>query len=237
MYTALERASILGDAKLAELAISKGAKAGGPSREDVDGTPLSPLHLAARHNHPDVIRVLVKNGAPINGVGHFLGTPLSEAAFGSAQAVKVLLELGADMTITDSWGSPPAHSTAYFGDIACMRLFIAAGLDFSLRNRGSLNETILYAAVEHSTEMVKYLLGQGAGRIINLQDCEGRTALHEVVSWGKGADLVRLLLYHGADMEVKDDMGCTALDLAVERDDDSMAEALLEFKANVLDRV
>ena len=99
VFNALERAAICGDASLAELAISKGANV-----QKCNGTPL---HLAAEYDQPDVIRVLVKNGAQINTTDIYLDTPLLVAACSqSAQAVKVLLELGADMTITDVGGSP-----------------------------------------------------------------------------------------------------------------------------------
>lgn len=139
MYTALELAAVRGDASLAELAVSKGAKVA-----MLDPYSRTPLHLAAMYNRPEVIRILVKSGAHINATNASFETPLFQAAaWESVQAMKVLLELGADMTGADTF--PPAHKLAGYGEVECMSVFIDAGLDLSFRDM--LGATVLHEAV------------------------------------------------------------------------------------------
>ena len=214
-FTALQWAARYGHAPLAELVLSKGAGGGVGSEKRREPHP-TPLHLAASHNHPDVIRVLAKHGERITARTFGDNAPLHEAAIQrSAQAIKVLLELGADIASEDKWGRTPAHISAAKGDVDSMRAFIDAGLDF-FHSWGERGWTILHDAVlNQKGEMVKFLLGHGGEKLINAQDTFGMTPLHRAL-FGMLADkeIVQLLCDHGADTEMADYDGQTPLDLA-----------------------
>ncbi|MCJ0763313.1 ankyrin repeat domain-containing protein [Variovorax terrae] len=63
----------------------------------VNKTGWAPLHYAATNSHLDVMRLLLDNSAYIDAASPNGTTPLMMAAFyGSASAVKLLLEEGAD---------------------------------------------------------------------------------------------------------------------------------------------
>ena len=75
-------------------------------------------------------------------------------------------------------------------------------------------ETILggkdYGPESDTLEAVRLCLEQGAS--VNDVDANGVTALHDAVV--RGPDVVRLLLDHGATLDVKDKRGRTPLDVA-----------------------
>ncbi|GAC1601009.1 MAG: ankyrin repeat domain-containing protein [Ramlibacter sp.] len=90
-------ASLRGDLDLAKRLVERGA--------DVNKTGWTPLHYAATHGHLDIINFLLENYAYIDAESPNRTTPLMMAAmYGSAQAVKLLLDAGADPTLRNEQG-------------------------------------------------------------------------------------------------------------------------------------
>jgi uncharacterized protein len=72
---------------------------------DVNKPGWTPLHYAATRGHVDIINLLLENHAYIDASSPNGSTPLMMAAlYGTAQAVKVLLEAGADPMIKNGLG-------------------------------------------------------------------------------------------------------------------------------------
>ena len=227
--TALRWAATYGHAPLAELAMLRCAKA---DTGDPNSFWENPLHLAAMHNYPDVIRTLVKHGAPINEDDGYR-TPLHVAAVcQSLQAVRVLLELGASMKREDAWRETPAEISAHLGDVDSMRVFLDAGLDFGLKDYQG--QTILHNGVRGGKEMVEFLLERGGEKLVNERNRASQTPLHLAIR--KDAEIIKLLVRHGADTEVKDSKGRTPIDCAIEWGKDLGTRALLECGANISGR-
>ncbi|XP_048025999.1 caskin-2 isoform X5 [Megalobrama amblycephala] len=68
-----------------------------------NGRDNTPLHLAARNGHKDIIRLLLKAGIDINRTTKS-GTALHEAAlYGKTEVVKLLLEAGIDVNIRNTY--------------------------------------------------------------------------------------------------------------------------------------
>lgn len=224
--TALQWAAASGHAKLAELVISKGVETvEHPHRQ-------TPLHTAAACGHPDVIRVLVEHGMRTAVTDSTLQTPLHMAViFQSARAVRVLLELGADMTCTDKWGKSPIYYAARSGGVDIVRAFADAGLDFT--QKVARGRTILHEAVLSGEDVVECILLNGGREVINVQDPTGATPLHDALRnpWEIPNKIYRLLLYHGADTEVKDNSGHTPLDYYTPQESDRLDGMLLEHRA------
>lgn len=79
------------------------AGAGANAQEHFNHT--SPLHMAAREGHTDILRLLIKAGADIDFKNALGDTPLHSAArYGHAEAVKRLVEAGANPAATDGDG-------------------------------------------------------------------------------------------------------------------------------------
>ncbi|KAF5892827.1 caskin-2-like isoform X2, partial [Clarias magur] len=68
-----------------------------------NGRDNTPLHLAARNGHKDIIRLLLKAGIDINRITK-AGTALHEAAlYGKTDVVKLLLDAGIDVNIRNTY--------------------------------------------------------------------------------------------------------------------------------------
>ncbi|XP_066521936.1 caskin-2 [Hoplias malabaricus] len=68
-----------------------------------NGRDNTPLHLAARNGHKDIIRLLLKAGIDINRTTK-AGTSLHEAAlYGKTEVVKLLLDAGIDVNIRNTY--------------------------------------------------------------------------------------------------------------------------------------
>ncbi len=86
-----------GDLDLADQMIKKGA--------DVNKTGWTPLHYAATKGHLPLISLLIENHAYIDAESPNGSTPLMMASmYGSAEAVKLLLDEGADPLLTNQQG-------------------------------------------------------------------------------------------------------------------------------------
>lgn len=235
---ALEWAADHDDTVVAEIAISRGAKVD----KKIEGQLYcySPLHRAALSDSPNVIRILVRHGAAVDGQGTDPLTPLYLAAlFGRARAVSVLLELGAVIPLVynhDRVGLP-AHLSASKGDVDCMKAFIAGGFDFNTKGAG--RKTVLHEATNApGGKMMQYLLEQRGGRaIINTQDSQGRTPLHYAVCCECSEEKVRLLLRYGANTGIEDCDGFTPVGLARRRGMYDLDRVFLEFENNTPNQV
>lgn len=89
--TPLMYLAVVGDVKRAQALIKRGAK--------VNHLGWSPLHYAASKGHVDMVKLLIANKAIVNAPSPDGTTPLMMAAYaGSDEAVRVLLNAGADAT-------------------------------------------------------------------------------------------------------------------------------------------
>ncbi|RXN06682.1 caskin-2-like isoform X1 [Labeo rohita] len=104
--TPLDLACEFGRAKVAQLLLSSNMVASlleGDRKDGSDSNCNTPLHLAARNGHKDVIRLLLKAGIDINRTTK-AGTALHEAAlYGKTEVVRLLLENGIDVNIRNTY--------------------------------------------------------------------------------------------------------------------------------------
>ena len=84
---------------------------------------LSPLHLAAERDDPDIIDILIAAGAEVNCVDRYGATPLHYAACeGIADVTEALLRNGADINVADELGKNPLSVALKMGDIEVSQL-------------------------------------------------------------------------------------------------------------------
>ncbi|XP_041719579.2 caskin-2 isoform X7 [Coregonus clupeaformis] len=104
--TPLDLACEFGRVKVAQLLLSSNmvvALLEGDRKEPTDSGFNTPLHLAARNGHKDIIRLLLKAGIDINRATK-AGTALHEAAlYGKTEVVRQLLEAGIDVNIRNTY--------------------------------------------------------------------------------------------------------------------------------------
>jgi ankyrin repeat protein len=128
------------------------------------------------------------------------------AAFGNVEAVRRLVERGADVNAKNSFGATALVYGA--ANEAKVRLLLAHGADVNARTRQGRTPLMIAAACDGCSAVVKLLLEKGADA--NVKDTGGSTALELAASAGE-PESVRLLLAAGADAKNVSTSGMTPL--------------------------
>ncbi|XP_056221704.1 caskin-2-like isoform X2 [Seriola aureovittata] len=105
--TPLDLACEFGRLKVAQLLLSSNMVAalleGEGGHESLDSPSTTPLHLAARNGHKDIIKLLLKAGIDINRATK-AGTSLHEAAlYGKTEVVRLLLDAGVNVNMRNTY--------------------------------------------------------------------------------------------------------------------------------------
>jgi len=211
--TALIIASTMGQAKIVEALLEKGAD---PNYRDHNS--FTALHSAERDSDygedreqkaraVQTIKVLLAHGADVNARLHQEkptvrtldelelegATPLALAAeVNNLDAIKVLVEGGADPNIPTEKGTTP--------------LILSAGAGTDVQRARSIDERSM------AIETAKYLVEHGAD--VNAVGQFGWTALHAASYQGLNDD-IEFLVSKGAKMDVKDQLGQTPLSISL----------------------
>ena len=164
------------------------------------------------------------------GAGTADPPPLIEAAKGGDwEAVRALLEQGADVTATAPDGATALHWASYWDDVETAELLIRASADVSAAN--DLGATPLWiASLNGSASMVRSLLEAGADP--NAALLSGETPTMTAARTGSPR-VVEQLLAAGADPNASATRGQTALMWAASQRHSDVVGVLLEHGADV----
>ena len=131
-----------------------------------DGWSL--LHFAAQSGNVIIIETMLSKGLDIDSRGETLGlTPLMVSIiFGKLEAAKYLLEKGADESLKSTPGKISLLSIASgAGSIAAIEMLLSHGCNIDSRDGGG-DTALMRAATLGNTEVVEYLLAQGANPLL-----------------------------------------------------------------------
>ncbi len=169
----------------------------------------------------DSLRLLVELGADVNGK---TGSPRRwphdtsplwwAAHAGRLDAVKLLVELGADVHARDpNYNATPLASANYKGQ----RKVVEYLVQFA-----PICEAVRFGGLDR----VRTLLRENP-ECVNVRDDEGRTPLH-YPDWDTrhGAEIVELLIEHGADAGARDNEGRTPADQMLRNTRQDLSEVL-----------
>ena len=94
----------------------------------------TPLILAARYGHDQIVRELIRAGADVNGKSNTKRTALhwTSSWRGRSIVIKTLAEAGANLNVQDEWGVTPLMRAAYWGHGNVVVELIRAGADVSV---------------------------------------------------------------------------------------------------------
>ena len=144
------------------------------------------------------------------------------------QGLNGMLAAHANVNTKDERGITPLMYTAWVGSVEAMTLLLDHGADPNLTNNSGSTALMLAA-----TEIAKVRLLKDHGANVNLASARGRTALLLAAMNDRSADIVRLLIAAGADVNVVDGMKTTVLHAAAQGNDTETVRLLVEAGLDV----
>jgi ankyrin repeat protein len=246
--TALEYASKLGHEEAVRLLLGAGAD---PNRVNEKWNGGTALHECSGY---DAAQELIHGGAQVNQQDCIGMTPLMVAGhFERNDVVRALIKAHADLEIRDECGATALLNAAYHGKSEFLRALIKAGADIHFNNDsyGAFHSgtALILAAKRGNLDCLDKLIRSGAE--LDVQNKKGETALIKAVLFARALKgkvqegmsleaievnrvvkmvngMVKLLIDAGANTELKDTKGRTALRIA--RSMDFPSEALNALK-------
>ena len=157
--------------------------------------------------------------------------PLIQATVkGNLDAVKALLDSGADPSVAREGGLTALHIAVGENKLEIAKLLLEKGADTGSRQEAGGTPLHVAASVPFGLEYARMLIERKAD--VNAKDKKGQTPLIAAASNGF-TDIVELLLANGADKDAQYSLGGTALMAAVRFDHQETAAVLLASGANV----
>ncbi len=170
------------------------------------------LQMAAGKGELAIVKLLLDNGAAVNGIKQPDWTPLHYAAGNGHKAVvDLLLSQGAIADARTESGVTPLHLAAFNGYTVVAKTLLEAGASVNARLSGDVSS------------------GPGLRGYLPLH--AGQTPLHAAAEAGYPS-LVELLISKGADINAEDARGRTPLSYAAEARNEAMAKGLLAAHAD-----
>ncbi|MCJ1295195.1 hypothetical protein MMC34_006757 [Xylographa carneopallida] len=161
----------------------------------------TPLTTASRFGQMDVVEILLKKGASIDG-GRLDGEPilLSAAWCENTGLVDLLLQYGADVDARlQRNGATSLNEAARHGHDAMMQCLLQGGADIEAKDFNSYTP-LVWAVKESRTRAVKVLLEHGANA--NVNDDKSISVLTRAAIQGR-TDIAQLLIDKGANLEAR----------------------------------
>lgn len=190
--------------------------------------PAGQLLAAAAAGDPDGVALALRAGAGLEVRDAGGRTPLLLAAtYDHVDVARLLVALGAGPDALDGRHDTPWLVTGVTGSVPMLEVLLPAGPDLTIRNRFG-GVSVIPAAERGHVDYVRRVVQTGID--VNHVNDPGWTALLEAVVYGDGSpryqEIVRILLAAGADPGFRDANGRTALDHALARGHEGIAQAL-----------
>lgn len=191
-------------------------------------TGQTALHKAIKNGHPEVVELLLTNGADFNSSTRHRETPLIVAVrdcqSNQAEILATLLSRKVQLDSRDKTGMTALHYAVQHGDMELVELLIKHGANLNLPNLDGRHPVHLCSARGH-TEILPGLLSRC--RDMNALDLVGNTCLHLAVA-ERQMEAARLILTHKPRI-TPNSSGETPLDLALAAGQEDIAEYIQQY--------
>nr|ADD82928.1 transient receptor potential cation channel subfamily A member 1 [Python regius] len=221
-----------------KLLLSRGA-----SPNSLNKNNMAPLHWAVQYFFDDLLKIFIENDmTEINLEGESGNTAILLACYkDNPEALKLLIERGADICKANHMGTMPIHAAAFSGSKICMEMVIkqAEKLGHSpeshINSLDNARNSPLHLAVQsRDLEMIRMCIEYGAQ--VDLKQNDKCTALHFAATQG-ATEILKLMIssYTGevSLINVVDGKKETLLHRAALFDHCEMAEYLISMGAHI----
>lgn len=191
---------------------------------------MSPLSLASKHGHVEIVKLLVDSDPKCIHQYTSRLTALHVAAeWGHLAIVRFLLQAGARVNAQGHSGQLSPLHCALISKMSprrqIVKLLIESGADCSAKGPSAMTP-LHYSAKSGDVEIVKMILAKGTSDI-NSQNSDRATPILEASRAGN-LEIVQLLLENGADASIRNSEKLSALSCAVYEGHRSIVDKLLE---------
>ena len=185
-------------------------------RQHSESGANTPLCYAALCGFANLVEhLMAKHPQHVNAIDGYYMTPAVAALAGRHfQLAQLLHRNGSSVEPRGSFENTPLHSAAYYGDIEMVQVLLEYGVDVDAQNSYHCTPLTFASLGGHQNEprVARLLIEHGADPNTLDADADCMTPLHRA-SRRRRIELVRLLIEHGAIVEMKDKWGRTPLDL------------------------
>lgn len=163
------------------------------------------LHAAVKARQPDLVRLLIQKGAKVNAeTGESKVVWRYEVNFTAAPFIR--------------YSKTPLLLAAESGSVQVMQMLLDAGADPSFKSADG--NSLLHVAAHSKPDALAFAIKLQPD--VNLQNALGQTALHRLLNLGTDketssadiATMLRLLADTGVRIDIEDQAGLTALEIA-----------------------
>lgn len=187
--TALHLAAKRGSVQCAKLLLRAGAD---PS--DLTNDETTPLFLAVESGCEDLVRLLLKFKAKVNGPHSCSGwNPLHQASLMErTDLIQLLLENGVDKECEDDFGIRPVFIAAQYGKDKSLNLLLSHGADVNCQAKDKATPLFI-AAQEGHEKCTELLLSKGADPNLYCNDEAWQLPIHAAAQMGRSKILDMLI--------------------------------------------
>jgi uncharacterized protein len=219
------------------------------NQRESDG--MTALHWAVRANDAETTQLLIRAGANVKAANRYEITPLSLAATnGNPALVELLLNAGANPNGALPDGETVLMTAARTGNVPTLKLLLTRGADPNAKESTQGQTALMWTATENHAAAAQTLIDAGAdlnarsielnlppfkwgvGGMVSTSLPKGGWTVLMYAARENARETVRVLADAGADLNLTDPEGTTALIVAIINAHYDLAAMLLEKGAD-----